>query len=634
MLKTKRKNFSEDEMETTKKRIKPKIKLEDAPPVKSIKDLIEIGKSIKFYKNIDTVMLWRITPYLEELDKMIGMKSLKETIFYQIIYYLQGMHTKNSQEYLHTAIYGPPGCGKCLAKDTPVMLFDGSYKMSQDININDILMGDDSTPRNVLSICTGRETMYEIQQKNGDNYTVNESHILSLKLAVSPKIKDNGDSFIIKWYSYDCANSKIFRYKQETKTQIKNTCKQFLLTLPKKHSVIDISVKDYLSRSLDWKNAFRGYKVILDFENNNFENIAYSFGTEIGKGIKTFIPKEYKISNRNTRLNLLAGILDTESDKKNYTIFPKTEKVAKDIIWIVRSLGFRATYKNSCISFSGKTGDIPCEIPRSFINLKTSLQGKINIKKLSENDYFGFEIDGNRRFLLSDFTVTHNTSVAKIIAKIYQGMNILSPNGNFRIAYRDDFIAGYLGQSAGKTKKLLNSCIGGVLFIDEAYSLAPRKSDGDSFAKEVIDTLNGFLSEHKNDFCCIIAGYENDIVNCLFKMNDGLERRFPWIHRIESYSAKNLCDIFMKMISEIKWDIAFEQKILIDMFSENKEYFKNAGGDIETFLTKCKMFHSKRVFSLGKEHKFILTKEDIYEALEYIKKNNTRESEEWRNQFV
>jgi hypothetical protein len=62
--------------------------------------------------------------------------------------------------------------------------------------------------------------------------------------------------------------------------------------------------------------------------------------------------------------------------------------------------------------------------------------------------------------------------------------------------------------------------------------------------------------------------------------------------------------------------------------------FKNAGGDIETFLTKCKMFHAKRVFGLGKEHKFVLTKQDVFEALEYTKKHNPKEDESWREQFV
>ena len=66
-----------------------KIKLEDLPPINSIQDLISIGKTLKFYKNINMLMLWDIIPHLEELEKMIGMKSVKDSIFYQVIYYLQ-----------------------------------------------------------------------------------------------------------------------------------------------------------------------------------------------------------------------------------------------------------------------------------------------------------------------------------------------------------------------------------------------------------------------------------------------------------------------------------------------------------------------------------------------------------------
>jgi SpoVK/Ycf46/Vps4 family AAA+-type ATPase len=312
------------------KRQKPRIKLEDAPPVHCLKNLIELSNSFKFYKNLDIVMLWRIAPYLQELDKMVGMESLKETVFYQVIYYLQGMHKKGrNEEYLHTVIYGDPGCGK--------------------------------------------------------------------------------------------------------------------------------------------------------------------------------------------------------------------------------------------------------------------------------------------------------TTVAKIIGKIYQALNVLSPNGTFKVAYRDDFVAGYLGQTATKTKKLLQSSIGGVLFIDEVYSLAPRSNDRDSFAKEAIDTLTGFLSEHKNDFCCIIAGYEDEIQNCFFAMNKGLERRFPWVHRITQYKAKELYEIFIKMVRDIEWDISFDEKFMLSFFEKHKDMFKNAGGDIETFLTKCKMFHSRRVFCLGKEHKFIISKEDVKQAIEFLEKNKPKE---------
>lgn len=324
MSNNKRKNILIDR-DKSRNNKRPRFNVEKYS-VNSIKDLIKIGNSFNFYKNIDIVMLWRILPHLEELDKMIGMNSLKETLFFQLIYYLQKMHTKNkNEEYLHTIIMGSPGHGK--------------------------------------------------------------------------------------------------------------------------------------------------------------------------------------------------------------------------------------------------------------------------------------------------------TEVAKILGKIYESIGILSSSKNFKIAYRDDFIAEFLGQTAIKTRKLLNSCIGGVLFIDEVYSLAPRDKDKDSFSKEALDTLTSFLSEHKNDFCCIAAGYEEDIQKCFFAMNKGLERRFTWIHKIDDYTSEQLMEILKVKIIEMKWGMSFETKDVIELINNNKDRFKNAGGDIETFLTKCKMIHSKRVFSLSKKHKFVITKEDLINTMEYINKN-------------
>ena len=121
------------------------------------------------------------------------------------------------------------------------------------------------------------------------------------------------------------------------------------------------------------------------------------------------------------------------------------------------------------------------------------------------------------------------TEVAKIIGKIYLAMGILK-NNKFIKANRSQLIAGYLGQTAKATQKIIDSAIGGILFIDEVYSLGNAEKR-DSFAKECIDTINENLTDKKTDFICIIAGYKEEIDSCLpidrkqhqcpYPLNDG-----------------------------------------------------------------------------------------------------------------
>jgi hypothetical protein len=642
-----------------------KIKFEDTPVVNSIKDLIEIGKTNKFYKNIDMIMLWDILYDLEAIDNMIGMKSLKETLFYQIIYYLQNMHEKNKGEYLHTVIYGPPGCGKCLALNTPLIMYDGSIKLVQDINVGDILMGDDSTGRNVLSLARGKEKMYRIKQTKGDDYIVNESHILSLKLINTINMYEN-------------INGKEY----------------------KKYDIVDISILDYIKLNSSVKDRLKGFKVPVEFEKKNIQFDPYIIGILLGNSLpyigsnqdsrilkylvqtlpkyglyleykqdlegyvikednteiilnNKYISNIYKINDRFTRLKVLAGIIDSEGylNCDCYEIIQKNKRLADDIIFLCQSLGFYVnkniyTEKNTknnynIITISGNNlSEIPVLLRRKKIvrkkPLKEYLNSDILIEPLNNDNYYGFVLDGNSRFLLGDFTVTHNTTIANIIGKLYKNLGILSSNGEFKTASRDQLCGQYLGQSAPKTKKFLQSCLGGVMFIDEAYSLGPGKADSDSFSKEVIDTMCGFLSEHKTNFCCIIAGYEKQIKSCFFSVNPGLERRFPWIHTIEEYNNDDLTEIFLKMIKDCKWfiDESVDKKYLNDFFKNNKDLFKNAGGDIETFISKCKMIHSKRVFGLDKKLKFILSKEDIKNTLELLKMHKLDKKEDSPPMFM
>ena len=125
---------------------------------------------------------------------------------------------------------------------------------------------------------------------------------------------------------------------------------------------------------------------------------------------------------------------------------------------------------------------------------------------------------------------TGKTEVAKILGKIYSKIGVLN-NNIFKKVTKNDLVGQYLGQTAIKTKNVINQCLGGVLFIDEAYSLGSKDSI-DIFSKECIDTLCEALSSHKNDLMVIIAGYEKELDENFFSVNQGLNSRFIWRYNI------------------------------------------------------------------------------------------------------
>ena len=222
------------------------------------------------------------------------------------------------------------------------------------------------------------------------------------------------------------------------------------------------------------------------------------------------------------------------------------------------------------------------------------------------------------------------TTVGKILAELYCSMGFLTTN-KFTVAGRSDLIGGYLGQTAIKTKKILKSSLGGVLFIDEAYSLGSGKDDGDSYSKECIDTINQFLSENTENFIMIVAGYKEELERCFFSMNPGLRRRFPWVYDILDYSLPNLKEIFIYQVKENDWD--FEKKFdysELDLIFNNKEYFKNNGGDTLILFDKAKICHSRRVFGKGQNIKKYLNYTDIKLAYELVKseKNKVKKGSE------
>lgn len=211
------------------------------------------------------------------------------------------------------------------------------------------------------------------------------------------------------------------------------------------------------------------------------------------------------------------------------------------------------------------------------------------------------------------------TELGKILGKIYLQMGILK-NNVFKKVSRGDMVAKYLGQTAIKTEELIDSCKGGVMFIDEVYSLGNQEKR-DSFSKEAIDTLNMKLSDMKNDFVCIVAGYPREIDECFFSYNPGLNSRFPIRFSIDPYSPKELLQIFRKIVKDNEWTMSDDIKL--SFFKKNYEEFKYYGRDMEILFSKAKRAHSKRIFTDPNAIKKQLIDVDLENALNMFKLNKS-----------
>jgi SpoVK/Ycf46/Vps4 family AAA+-type ATPase len=193
-------------------------------------------------------------------------------------------------------------------------------------------------------------------------------------------------------------------------------------------------------------------------------------------------------------------------------------------------------------------------------------------------------------------------------------------------------VAGYLGQTALKTRDVIKESLGGVLFIDEAYALGNQEKR-DSFSKECIDTLCEALSDHKDNLMVIIAGYETDLNECFFKYNQGLNSRFTWRLKIDNYNAMELHNIFIKKINDSGWLID-NSVVNVKWFEKNKGLFKFYGRDIEALFAKTKIAHSRRVFCLDESTKKRLTIADIDKGLDIYLKNGAKNEDESTKRFI
>ncbi|MDE6666906.1 MAG: AAA family ATPase [Clostridia bacterium] len=161
---------------------------------------------------------------------------------------------------------------------------------------------------------------------------------------------------------------------------------------------------------------------------------------------------------------------------------------------------------------------------------------------------------------------TGKTTVARLMAQIYRSLGILQ-KGQLVETARNDLVAGYVGQTAPKTREVIDKALGGVLFIDEAYMLKGNSS-GNDFGQEAIDTVLKAMEDHRNELVVIMAGYSQPMAD-LIATNSGLKSRFNTVIDFEDYTPDELYKIFFGLCKKNNYKLtAAAEKLMTDRFTE------------------------------------------------------------------
>ncbi len=635
------------------------------------------------------------------------------------------------------AIHGPAGTGKCMIYDTPILMFDGSIKMVQNIEVGDSIMGDDSTARKILSLGRGEDELYEIIPKKGEKYGVNSEHILCLKSSGLNRIRicqnKNGTT------SYKVEYFNILSYKIQSK-RFNNIeeANNYLNDKKTENDIIEISVKNYLKLPKCIKNGLKGYKVPVEFPSKPVLFDPYIIGIWLGDGtssssaitnqdavilhyikneIKKYnlnlnfyskytygisydmpdydsrnnknyflqvlknynllnnkhIPNDYKFNEKKIQLELLAGIIDSDGSYCNkgkyYDITQKNKILSDDILFIARSLGFAAyqkkctsfcTYKNEkvygtyyriCIS-GNNLSDIPVKCTRKMATersqIKNVLVTGITVKPIGWGKYYGFTIDNNHRYLLGDFTVTHNTSIVKEgISKILnRPFAFIALGGATDSSFLEGHGYTYEGSTWGKIVQILidSKCMNPVIYFDELDKISdtPKGEEITGILTHLTDTSQNSQFHDK-----YFSEIDFDLSKCLFifsyndesKVNPILKDR---MYRIQTkgYNQKQKTVITNNhLLPKIREQVRFETEdiiipdetihYMVDNFCNKEDGVRNLKRCLEIIYTKLNLYRLMRPGSnlfeedmaLKVEFPFKVTKDIVDKLIKTNKEN-------------
>ena len=370
-------------------------------------------------------------------------------------------------------ISGPTKNGKCMKKGTKLLMHDGSIKAIEDVVVGDRLMGDDSSPRTVQSVCSGVDELFKIIPWQGNPYSVNKEHVLCLERCRSTNSKTDSlantitEVSVMDYMAWSRTRKHIHKTYRVPVSFLERElpCDPYILGawLGDGHSggpefttadpEIAAAIRKYASTG--------GFQVTTKTQGGN-KSIVYRLCDESGRHGKTggvaknrfkeflkeynlinnkHIPHIYKCNSKENRLKLLAGLIDTDGNHIKSTrggaveFVSKSVTLANDVAYLCRSLGFSCTPHKTIkkiksrgfegeywvMRIGGDVSKIPCRIERKTRNgmkpFKHVLRSSFRVEPDGVGEYYGFTLDGNGRYLLEDFQVTHNTLLAQTITR-------------------------------------------------------------------------------------------------------------------------------------------------------------------------------------------------------------------------
>jgi hypothetical protein len=348
-------------------------------------------------------------------------------------------------------LYGGPGSGKCVKKGTKILKYDGTFIPVEQINKNDLLMGPNSTPRKIINMFYGKERLYKIELEKNIIIETTGNHILTLKSSnlknnkiinisvkdfinksekfkkrhkmFSEKIKFNHQDILIDPYYLGIwlgdGHSAEYNTITNSDDKIVNFLQTFSKNLPEDSELKKVGNSKYTYR-ISRKNKKGEPEMLRYFRYYSLINNKH-------------IPSQYLINDEGVRLNLLAGIIDSDGylnkGNRSYEIITKFKFLSEDIKYLCQSLGFKVKITNKynkqynknyyrIIIFGNEINKIPVLLDRKMIQ---SNKSRINyslfkicniIQNDHGNEYYGFELDGDNLFIIDDFIVTHNSTTA------------------------------------------------------------------------------------------------------------------------------------------------------------------------------------------------------------------------------